>query len=58
MNPIDVSDRWLRVFLAAADAGSFTAAADRLGIGQPAVSHAVKQLERAVGTRLFHRGES
>ena len=58
MHQIDVSDRWLRVFLAAADAGSFTAAADRLGIGQPAVSHAVKQLERAVGARLFHRGRS
>lgn len=61
MNEIDVSDaavsdRWLRVFLAAADAGSFTAAAVRLGIGQPAVSHAVKRLEAAVGARVFERG--
>lgn len=54
----DVSDRWLRVFVAAADAGSFTGAAARLGIGQPAVSHAVKRLEQAVGARLFDRTAS
>ena len=63
MNQIDeggagVSDRWLRVFLAAADAGSFTDAAVQLGIGQPAVSHAVKRLEQAVGARLFERTSS
>ncbi|MEM7288182.1 MAG: LysR substrate-binding domain-containing protein [Actinomycetota bacterium] len=63
MNQIDggtggVSDRWLRVFVAAADAGSFTGAATNLGIGQPAVSHAVKRLEQAVGARLFDRTAS
>lgn len=51
----NVSDRWLRVFVAAADTGSFTEAAIRLGVGQPAVSHAVKRLEAAVGCRLFDR---
>ncbi len=51
----DASDRWLRSFVAAADSGSFTAAAARLGIGQPAVSHAIKRLESVVGTRLFDR---
>lgn len=60
MNEIDttssgVSDRWLRVFLVAAEAGSFTDAAAQLGVGQPAVSHAVKRLEDAVGARLFER---
>lgn len=52
---IDVSERWLRVFDVVASAGSFTAAARRLHLGQPAISHAVKQLERALGTTLFDR---
>ena len=63
MNQIDgdalgVSDRWVRVFVVAADAGSFTDAAAQLGIGQPAVSHAVKRLEQAIGARLFDRTAS
>ncbi len=49
------SDRWLRVFVAVVDTGSFTAAARQLGIGQPAVSHAVKQLEAALGAPVFRR---
>lgn len=49
------ADRWLRVFLAVVDTGSFTAAAKRLGTGQPAVSHAIKQLEGALGAALFRR---
>lgn len=51
-----VSDRWLRAFEAAAQLGSFTAAAELLQIGQPAVSHAVARLERSLGTSLFDRG--
>lgn len=51
-----ISDRWLRVFLAVVDAGSFTAAGRELGIGQPAVSHAVKQMEAALGSAVFSRG--
>jgi len=50
-----VSDSGLRVFVAAADAGSFSAAARTLDIGQPAVSHAVARLESALGIRLFDR---
>jgi len=50
-----VSDRWLRIFVAVVDNGSFTAAARRLDIGQPAVSHAVAKLEDALGTRLLER---
>lgn len=49
------ADHWLRVFLAVVDTGSFTAAARRLGTGQPAVSHAIKQLEAALGAALFRR---
>src|SRR5699024_7058311 len=51
----EVSDRWLRVFLAVVAAGSFTGAGRDLGIGQPAVSHAVKQLETALGAAVFSR---
>ncbi|ALM87371.1 LysR family transcriptional regulator [Bordetella sp. N] len=35
--------------------GSFSAAADRLGISQPAISAQVKQLERRCGVRLVER---
>ena len=54
----DVSDRALRVFLAVVEAGSFTAAAARLGLGQPAVSHAVARLEAALSTRLLDRSRT
>ncbi|MFK7732148.1 MAG: LysR substrate-binding domain-containing protein [Pseudomonadales bacterium] len=49
----------LKVFSCAAQRLSFTAAAEELGLSQPAVSHAVKQLEKHLGTPLFsrhHRG--
>lgn len=36
-----VSDGTLRMFLAAAHAGSFTLAADDVGVSQSAVSHAI-----------------
>lgn len=55
INQIDVSERWLRVFDVVAAAGSFTGAARRLHLGQPAVSHSVKQLERVLGATLFDR---
>lgn len=45
----------LRLLLAAARTGSFTAAAKEAGIGQSAVSHAIARLERSLGTRLFER---
>lgn len=38
-----------------ARAGTFTAAARDLGVGQPAVSHAVARLEQELGVRLFER---
>ena len=45
----------LRVFVTVADAGSFTEAAHRLGVTQPAVSQNVAELEKLVGEPLFLR---
>lgn len=48
--------RQLQSFVAAVDTGSLSAAARRLGITQPAASQQVKELERALATRLLQRG--
>jgi DNA-binding transcriptional LysR family regulator len=45
----------LRAFVAVAEAGSFTAAADRLGLAKPQVSLQIGRLERSLGERLFNR---
>ena len=45
----------LRLFETVADAGSFTEAARRLHMSQPALSRQVLALEEAVGAKLFHR---
>ncbi|GLW10003.1 LysR family transcriptional regulator [Microtetraspora sp. NBRC 13810] len=45
----------LRAFLAVLDEGGFSAAADRLGVSQSAVSHSVAALERTVGTAVLTR---
>ncbi len=45
----------LASFDAAARHGSFTVAARELGVGQPAISHAVRRLESELGTPLFRR---
>ncbi len=47
--------RRLSIFLEVIDQGSFTAAADVIGCSQPAVSQAIRELERDLGTPLFHR---
>jgi DNA-binding transcriptional LysR family regulator len=44
-----------RAFLAVAQCGSFSKAADRLNVTQPAVSHAVRRLEERLGGPLFYR---
>jgi DNA-binding transcriptional LysR family regulator len=43
------------VFVAAARTGSFTLAADRLGITKSAVGKSIAKLEARLGTKLFHR---
>jgi DNA-binding transcriptional LysR family regulator len=45
----------LRTFALVLESGGFSAAAERLGLTQPAVSVQVKQLERRLGVRLIER---
>ncbi|MEL4503853.1 LysR family transcriptional regulator [Luteococcus sp. H138] len=47
----------LRCFLAVVDQGTVTAGAEQLGIGQPAVSRQIRQLERSLRVELFRREE-
>lgn len=46
---------WVRAFEAAARNGSFTEAAAETGLTQPAISQRIGQLEKFLGTALFHR---
>ena len=45
----------LQVFLAVVQAGSYTAAARRLHLTQPAVSRQIQRLQKQLGVRLFRR---
>lgn len=51
--PVDLTG--LTVFLAVAEARSFRAAAERLGVTHPAVSQALRRLEDRVGVALVQR---
>jgi DNA-binding transcriptional LysR family regulator len=53
METIDLN--LLKAFTAVHDAGSFSEAADRLGVPRSTVSRAVSALEGALKVRLFHR---
>lgn len=51
-------DSRINVFMAVCEEGSFTKAAKRLGISQPAVSQNISEIEKGVGARLFDRNRN
>src|SRR5262245_9462234 len=53
--PVDLTLSQVTCFVASLDSGSFTAAADALGISQPAVAEQIQRLEATVGQSLFAR---
>jgi DNA-binding transcriptional LysR family regulator len=55
MAPQGVELRHLRYFVAVADAGTFTHAAERMYIAQPTLSQQIRRLEEMVGTPLLRR---
>ncbi|MGA5037035.1 LysR family transcriptional regulator [Streptomyces capoamus] len=54
----DLAPRELRVLVAVADTGGFSAAAGTLVLTQSAVSHSVRASERKIGAVLFERGRT
>ncbi|TSB02220.1 LysR family transcriptional regulator [Sphingorhabdus contaminans] len=52
MNEISI---WMRSFVAVANAGSFSAAANQIGVTQSTISKQIVGLERHLGTQLFRR---
>jgi DNA-binding transcriptional LysR family regulator len=53
--PQAIELRHLRYFVAVADAGSFTHAAEQMFVAQPTLSQQIRRLEEFVGTQLLHR---
>jgi LysR family transcriptional regulator of abg operon len=53
--PWNLSLRQLEIFCAVAESGSIRAASRRVHLTQPAVTHAVRELERAIDVPLFTR---
>jgi DNA-binding transcriptional LysR family regulator len=53
--PQGIELRHLRYFVALADAGSFTHAAERIFIAQPTLSQQIRRLEEIVGASLLQR---
>lgn len=52
---MNVSLRQLQIFRAVAELSSFSAAAERLHLSQPALSSAIRKLEDGLGAKLFDR---
>ncbi len=50
-----LTERQLEYVVAIAETGTFTAAAERCHVGQPALSHQISSLERHLRARLFER---
>ena len=55
VTPQGVELRHLRYFVAVADAGTFTHAAEQMFVAQPTLSQQIRRLEEMVGTRLLQR---
>jgi DNA-binding transcriptional LysR family regulator len=55
---MDVDTRLLRSFVAVADEGSLTRAAQRLFLSQPALTKQIRNLEAQLGLRLFTRSRT
>ena len=51
-------DSRISIFIAVSEEGSFTKAAKRMGISQPAVSQNISEIEKEVGARLFERNRN
>lgn len=45
----------LKIFVAVAEEGSFTKAAEKVGVSQPAVSQNIAELEKTLSVKLFDR---
>jgi len=52
---MDLNLREIRAFVAVAQTGSFTRAAARLNVSQPALTVQIRRLEETLGARLFDR---
>lgn len=56
-NGSNINTEYYKVFYYVGRLGSITAAAEALCVSQPAVSQAIRQLEKALGSRLFVRSQ-
>jgi DNA-binding transcriptional LysR family regulator len=55
---MDIDTRLLRYFIAVAEEGNLTRAAERLFVSQPALTKQIKQLEARLGIQLFVRSRA